>query len=397
MSQVAKASLIERLQSRRARAVGEGFPSQTSVATTGLLTLSTGTPDFDTPPHVIEAAKQSLDAKKTAYTPWRGVPELRAAIAHKLLRENGISADPETEILVTTGTQEALQVVCKTLLDPGDEILIHAPYYDEYRRDALIADARLILVPTRRTDNFAIDGAEVEARITPRTKAIIVVTPNNPTGAVQPQASLEQIAAIARRHDLIVVSDELYEKFLYDGSHHHSIATFPGLRERTITINGFSKTFSMTGFRVGYIVAPADFIQAMLPMKHGMTICAPAVSQWAALAALTGPQEWFKSVLEEYDDRRRLWLDALDAAGLPYGRPQGAYYVYFDVASTGLTGSEFSRRFREEYGVIIGSGGAIGGEWETYLRGSLAVSPPQLREGLSRLRDAVSRFTRAST
>lgn len=397
MSQAAQKSLIERVQSKRARAVGEGFPRQTSVPTTGLLTLSTGTPDFATPPHIIEAAKRALDEQQTTYTLWRGVLELRRAIADKLARDNGLSANPETEIVVTTGTQEALQVVCKTLLDPGDEILIHAPYYDEYRRDALIADARLVPVPTRRTANFSIDAGEVEARITPRTKAIIVVTPSNPTGAVQSRASLEQVADIARRHDLVVVSDELYEKFLYEDNHHHSLATFPGLRERTITINGFSKSFSMTGFRVGYMVAPADFIQTMLPIKHGMTICAPSVSQWAALAALTGPQEWFKTVLREYDDRRRLWLEALDVAGLTYGRPQGAYYVYIDVGSTGLTGVEFSRRLREEYGIAIGSGGSIGGEWQTYVRGSLAIPTAELREGLGRLSDAVSRFKRTRT
>ncbi len=393
MNQTARTSLIERMQSRRAWAVGEGFPRQTSVPTVGLLSLSTGTPDFATPPHIIEAAKRALDEKQTTYTAWRGVPELRWAIADKLARDNGISADPETEILVTTGTQEALQVVCKTLLDPGDDILIHAPYYDEYRRDALIADARLVPVPTRQEDNFAIDAAEVEARITPRTKAIIIVTPSNPTGAVQPRAALEQIADIARRHDLVVISDELYEKFVYEDNRHNSIASFPGLRERTITINGFSKCCSMTGFRVGYIAAPADFILAMLPIKHGMTICAPAVSQWAALASLTGPQDWFKSVLEEYDLRRRLWLNALDAAGLTYGRPQGAYYVYINVGSTGLTAEGFSRRLREEYGIAIGSGGGIGREWEMYVRGSLAVPTTQLREGLDRLTDAVGRFT----
>jgi aminotransferase len=153
----------------------------------------------------------------------------------------------------------------------------------------------------------------------------------------------------------------------------------------------------MTGFRVGYIVAPAEFTHAMLPIKHGMTICAPAVSQWAALAALTGPQDWFKDILNEYDHRRRLWLEALDAVGLSYGRPQGAYYVYIDVAPTGLTASEFSRRLREEYGVVIGSGGAIGGEWQSYIRGSLAVPTRELREGLNRLIDAVKRLTRAPT
>ncbi len=189
MSGLTKATLVERIISQRAREVRQGFPRQTSVPTSGMITLSGGTPDFPTPPHVIEAAKQALDRNHTTYTEWAGVPELRQAIADKLARDNNIAADPAAEILVTTGTQEALQVVCKTLLDPGDELLIHAPYYDEYRRDALIAGARLIPVPTREDDNFAIDPSDLAAHITPRTKAIIVISPSNPTGAVQPQSA----------------------------------------------------------------------------------------------------------------------------------------------------------------------------------------------------------------
>jgi len=310
-------------------------------------------------------------------------------------RDNHLTITPDTGVLVTTGTQEAIQVICKTFLDPGDEILIHAPYYDEYRRDALIAGARLIPVPTGEADNFAVDAKEIAARITARTKALIVISPSNPTGAVQPRAALERIAALAVERDLIVVADEIYEKFVYEGTRHHSLASFPMLSDRTITINGFSKHYSMTGFRIGYIAAPPDFIQAMLPVKHGMTICAPSISQWAALAALTGPQEWFEEVLAEYDRRRRLWMDALNGMGLTYGHPQGAYYLYVNVSSTGLTGPEFARRLREDYRVIIGSGGSIGPEWETYVRGSLAVPFESLRAGLERVAEAVTRFRQA--
>ena len=385
-------SLVERVISRRASEVRQGFPRQTSVPMSGVITISSGTPDYPTPPHIIEAAKEALDHNQTTYTQWAGLPELRRAIAEKLARDNGIAVDSDAEVLVTTGTQEALQVVCKMLLDPGDEILIHAPYYDEYRRDAQIAGARLIPVPTVETNNFAIDAEKIAAHITARTKAVIVVSPSNPTGAVQPQTTLERIAALAVEHDLVVISDEIYEKFVYEGTRHHSMASFPGLFDRTITINGFSKHYSMTGFRIGYIAAPAEFIQAMLPIKHGMTICAPSVSQWAALAALTGPQDWFAEVLTEYDRRRRLWIDSLNAMGLTYGYPQGAYYVYINVSSSGLTGAEFARRLRDEYQVVIGSGGRIGREWEGYVRGSLAVPLASLREGLQRVGEAVHRF-----
>lgn len=394
MAETTVPTLLERMISRRARDVGQGFPRQTSVPTTGMITLSSGTPDFATPPHIIDAAKQALDGRHTTYTEWAGIPELRRAIARKLQQDNGITADPDSEILVTTGTQEALQVICQTFLDPGDEILIHAPYYDEYRRDALLAGARLVAVPTKREHDFAVDAEVLAERITDRTKAIIVVSPSNPAGAVQPRAALERVAALAQERDLLIIADELYEKFVYDGLRQHSIASFPDMFSRTITINGFSKCYSMTGFRIGYIAAPAALLRAMLPIKHGMTICAPSVSQWAAMAALTGPHEWFGGVLKEYDARRRLWMEALDAGGLTYGRPQGAYYVYFNVASTGLTGREFSERLRRDYHIILGSGGAIGGDWASYLRGSLAVPSDPLREGLDRLTQAVERYRR---
>ena len=397
MADTATSTLLERTISQRAQRVGQGFPRQTSVPTSGMITLSSGTPDFPTPPHVIEAAKRALDGNLTTYTPWAGVPELRRAIADKLKHDNGITADPDSEILVTTGTQEALQVICQALLDPGDEILIHAPYYDEYRRDALLAGGRLVPVSTSERENFAIDVEALAAQITARTKAIIVISPSNPTGAVQPQRVLEQVAALAVERDLVVIADELYEKFLYDGARHHSIAASPGLFQRTITINGFSKCYSMTGFRIGYIAAPAEFVRAMLPIKHGMTICAPSVSQWAALAALRGPQEWFRDVLAEYGARRRMWIQALDAMKITYGCPQGAYYVYMNVASTGLTGREFARRLREDYNVILGSGGSIGSEWEPYLRGSLAVPTSMLQEGLTRVAEAVERHRKART
>ncbi len=383
--------LVQRVLSRRAQEVGHGFPKQTSVPTPGLLTLSSGTPDFPTPPHVIAAAKQALDQGRTVYTPWAGLMDLRRGIAAKLARENGITADPETEVLVTTGAQEAMLITLQTLLDPGDEILIHTPYYDEYRRDTLIAGGTLVTVPTYEADNFAINVREVEKRLTPRTKALIVVSPSNPTGAVQPRSSLEAIAQLAQERDLLVISDELYERFVYDDNRHLSLASLPGMWERTITINGFSKCYSMTGWRVGYIAAPAPLIQAMLPFKHAMSICAPSVSQYAALAGITSPTDWFAPVLAEYDRRRGVWMKALDEMGLSYSKPQGAYYVYVNVSATGLTGAEFSKLLRDEYGVVLGSGSNLGEETKYYLRGSLATPMEELQPGLERVAEAVAR------
>lgn len=391
---VSPPSLVQRMVSDRARAVGQGFPRQTSVATPGLLTLSSGTPDFPTPAHIIEAGRQALADGKTTYTAWAGLIELRRAIAAKLARDNGIHADPETEILVTTGAQEGMMVVLQALLNPGDEAIIHSPYYDEYRRDVMLAGATIVPVTTAMADNFEIDPAALEAAITPRTKLIIIVSPSNPTGAVQPRRAIEAVADIAQRHDLVVISDELYEKYIYDDNQHTSIAALPGMWERTITLNGFSKCYSMTGWRLGYVAAPADFILAMLPIKHGMTICAPAVTQYAALAAITGPQDWFAPVLAEYDRRRHMWMDALNEMDLAYSKPQGAYYVYVNVESTGLTGAEFSRRLREEYGVVLGSGSNLGEDTRYFLRGSLATPPDELQPGLERVADAVQKYRR---
>jgi aminotransferase len=379
--------------SQRARELLEGFPRQTSVPTPGRITMSSGTPDFPTPAHIIAATKAALDAGKTTYTPWAGILELRKAIAEKLARENGIEVDAEHEVLVTTGTQEALVVIMQALLDPGDEVLIHAPYYDQYRRDAMIPGGVLVDAPTSEANAFAIDIAALEARITERTRAIIVITPSNPGAGIQSRETLAQVAALAQAYNLYVIADELYEKYRFDGLEHHSLAAMPGMRERTITINGFSKCYSMTGFRVGYIAGPEPLIRAMLPFKHAASICANAPAQYAALAALEGPQDWFAEVLAEYDRRRHFWMEQLAALGLSYGYPQGAYYVYFNVSSTGLSAPEFSRRLANDYGVVIGSGG-VPGEM-TYLRGSLATPMDKLREGFGRMAEAVANFRQA--
>ncbi len=383
----------ERWWSERARRVRSTFPRQTSIPTPGLITLSSGTPDFPTPPHVVEAGQRALAQGQTKYTAWSGLPQLREAIAEKMARVNGVQVSPDTEVMVTTGTQEALMVILLAFLDPGEEMLIAAPFYDEYRRDALLAGGDLVPVPTQAENSFELDPAEVEARITPRTKGIILVSPANPTAAVFRRGTVEAIARIAQEHDLLVVSDELYEMYVYDDAKVTSIASLPGMKERTITINGFSKGYSMTGWRVGYAVAPADLLQAMLPLKHGMTICAPSVSQWAALAAISGPQDWFADVLAEYDRRRRTWMAGLDKMGLSYARPRGAYYILVSTASTGLDAVTFSRRMRDEAKVVIGGGGgAIDPTMQYYVRGAFTAPLDQLEEGLERMRGVVERL-----
>jgi aminotransferase len=390
-------SVADRVLSDRAKRVAATLEAQTSIPLEGVINLGTGTPDFPTPAHVIEAAKRALDEGRTQYTAWPGILPLREAIAAKLDRDNGLKVDLQTEIIVTTGVQEALLVTFLALLDPGDEILVPSPYYNEYYRDALVAGGRLITVPTYERDNFEVDPAAMEARISPRTKAIILNSPGGATGTLLSLGTMEAIADLAQRHDLVVVSDEIYEKFLYDGHKHYSIAALPGMWERTVTVNGFSKYYSMTGWRVGYLTGPADLLRAMLAFKHAMTICAPAVSQWAALAALTGPMDWWPVVMKDYERRRQIWMGGLDAMGLSYGQSQGAFYLMVNITPTGKTSKEFARALKQEEKLLVGPGSAFGEEGEGYIRVSFNAPVDKLEEGLQRMERAVTRWRAKSS
>lgn len=377
---------IEQFLSHRSEMVGSTFSRQTSVPTPGAITLSGGTPDFDTPPHIIEAAIKALKDGATKYTAWPGITSLREALADKLLCDQKVKVDPGSELLVTLGAQGAIMGTIMATINPGDEVIIPTPFFDEYRRDIMLAGGVMVPVPTREANDFQVQPADIEKAVTEKTKMIILVTPCNPTGAVAQPAELEGIAEIARKHDLLVVSDEIYEKYIYDGNKHTSIASLPGMWERSIIIHSFSKTYGMTGFRVGFIAARPEIIKGILPINHGMTICAPAAFQWASQAALTGPMDWFEVILKEYDKRRRMWMSALDEMGLTYGRPKGAYYVMFNVTSTGLSSRDFAQAMRNDAKVIIGSGGGPTDQSnEGYNRGSFAVPTKQLEEGLARM------------
>src|SRR5262245_36631669 len=284
----------------------------------GVIKLGMGEPDIPTPAHIVEAAKQALDRGLTTYTNPAGLPELREAIAEKLARDNGLSYDPAEEIIVTTGAQEALAVIMQTLLNPGDEVLIASPYYIAYAGNIILAGGVPVAVPTHERDDFQLHAADVEARITDRTKLLAIVTPSNPTASALTRETLESLAEVAVKHDLPVLSDELYEKVVYDGFEHVSIASFHGMRERTIVVNGFSKAYSMTGFRVGYMAGTADYIQSALEPRHCLTISSPTPFQHAALAALTGSQEHFGPMMEEYTRRRDKMAATFDELGVSY-------------------------------------------------------------------------------
>ncbi|MBK8033166.1 MAG: pyridoxal phosphate-dependent aminotransferase [Chloroflexi bacterium] len=370
--------------SQRARNLYGSLGKQTSVPIPGLINLGSGTPDFVPPDYVFEAMHTALNQQKIQYTAWTGIPELRAAIANKLATENGVTVDPDSEIIVTAGAQEALMATLMSLLDPGDNALTPSPHYDEYTRDARILGGTLIPVDTTPESGFVIDVAQLEAAITPQTRALVVVSPNNPTGTILPKSTLLQIAELAQRRDLLVVSDEIYEYYVYDGNQHTSIATLPGMAERTITINSFSKSFGMTGMRLGYIAGPAALIEGMLPFHHAMMICANVVTQYGGLAVLSQPRDWFKDVLAEYDRRRKLWMQTLDAIPLPYSPPQGAYYIFIDIRPTGLTSAEFVKKAREEAKLVFQPGTIGGGAGEGFIRGAFTKASPEFDEGLER-------------
>lgn len=377
---------LDKHLSQRAKTLLGSLGRQTSVPLPGLINLGSGTPDFLPPQHVFDAMQEALSGGRVQYTAWTGIPELRAAIANKLKAENGLEIDPDSELIVTSGAQEALMVTLMTLLDPGDNALTPSPHYDEYTRDAKILGGTLIPVTTTPQSNFTVDVADLEAAITPKTKALVIVTPNNPTGTVLPKAKLLEIAALAQKHDLIVIADEIYEYYVFDDHKHVCMATLPGMRERTITINSFSKSFGMTGLRLGYIAAPAAIIEAMLPFHHAMMICANTVTQYGGLAVLSQPRDWFKDILKEYDRRRKLWMAALDEIGLPYSKPQGAYYIFIDIRPTGLSSAEFVSLAREEARLVFQPGTIGGGAGEGFIRGALTKASPEFEEGLERFK-----------
>ena len=300
------------------------------------ISLGRGDPDLPTPRHISEASYRAMLDGQTHYTPTPGIVPLRQAIAEKMLRENHVAFSAEDEILVTTGGQEAICIISLALFNPGDEVIIPNPSYVTYNQAALLAGGTAVQVPLRSEAGFQLDPADVEAAITPRTKAVVVVSPNNPTGTVFPLETLRAVAEIATRHNILVVHDEIYEKILFDGARHHGIADLPGMRERTIVVNGFSKLYSMTGWRVGWIAAAAPLMKGMAAVKYTLDICTPAPSQWAALAAITGPQDCVAETVATYTRRRQWLIQGLREVGLDVAPHHGGIFLFADIRKSGI-------------------------------------------------------------
>jgi aminotransferase len=355
-----------------------------------IIHLEIGRPDFDTPRHIKEAAKRALDEGKVHYSSNYGIPELREAIAHKLKEENGLSYDPATEIVVTVGANEAVLITMMGLLNPGDEVLIPDPCWLHYFYCAQLAGAIPISVPLREENGFNPDIDDFRSRVTARTRMIIVNTPNNPTGAVFSRRVLEELAQLAREKDLIVLSDEIYEKMVYEESRHVSIGSFPGMKERTVTINGFSKIYAMDGWRLGYVAADKEWMSALIRIHQYTTVCATTFSQWGAVEALRGSQEEAEKMVKEFDRRRNLVYDALKGiSGVEVVKPKGAFYFLPNIRALGKTPEALTEYLLDRARIAVVPGTTLGEYGKDFIRISYANSYENLEIALERMKKAV--------
>lgn len=363
-----------------------------SAGIENLIHLEQGEPDFTTPRHIVEAAVRAARGGFTHYTEVDGTLELREAVAEKLRNENGIDVDAKTEVTITSGSQEAMLITALGFLNRGDEALILDPYYPAYPEDTLIAEAKPVTVPLDEHRNYRVGIEVLEERITEKTKMIWMCNPCNPTGHVFSKQDLESIAEVALEHNLIVFADEIYEKLVYDGAKHLSIGSLSGMEDRTITVNGFSKAYAMTGWRIGYAVAEKKLSATLRKLHYYAALCPNAVSQKAAVAALTGSQDCVQEMLREYNRRRKLLIDELNLIkSFFYTAPKGAFYVFPDFSTFEKSDEALALRLLREAGVVTVPGSGFGTAGEGHLRISYSVSYEQVKEGMKRIRTHLAR------
>jgi aminotransferase len=361
-----------------------------SMGMENVVHLEQGEPDFTTPSHILDAAVKAMRKGFTHYTEINGTLELRQAMSEKLEKENGIDADPKTEITVTSGSQEAMFITALGFLNPGDEALILDPYYPAYFEDTLLAEAVPLTVFLNEEENYHVNMEALDEKITKKTKMIWMCNPSNPTGHVFSKDDLGIIAEVAKRRNLIVFMDEIYEKLLYDDSKHISIGSLPGMESRTITVNGFSKAYAMTGWRIGYVVAEKKLSATLRKLHYHATLCPNAISQKAALAALTSPQNCVQEMIKEYDRRRKLAINELDKiASLSYTMPKGAFYVFPNFSSFEESDEAMALYLLKKAGVVTVPGSGFGKAGEGHLRISYSVSYEQVKEGMKRLKECL--------
>jgi len=356
----------------------------------GVISLGIGEPDFDTPQHIREAAKRALDAGYTRYTPNAGFLDLREALSAKVVQVNGLDYTPQEVLVSGGGCTGALLLALLTLVDPGDEVIISDPCFVVYEAVVRIVGATPVFVAVREEEDFRLIPENVEKSLTTKTKLIILNSPSNPTGGIQYKEDLKGIAEVARKHNLYIVSDEVYETMLYEGMHHHSIAAIKGMRNRTVTVNSFSKTYAMTGWRIGYAVGTKEIIDQMIKLQQYTMVHAPAVSQRAALAALNGPQDFIEQMVTIFDERRRFLIPRLnEIEGFRCPTPKGAFYAFPNVEGLGKLSKDMAQILLQSGGVAVVPGSVFGEGGEGYLRLSYAQPLDKLEDACNRIEKVV--------
>lgn len=355
-----------------------------------VISLSVGEPDFQTPWHVREAGIRSLEKGRTWYTPNRGFKELREEITNFYKRKYNVAYDPQTEVVVTVGGSEAIDIAIRCLASAGDEVLIPQPSFVCYEPLTVMAGATPVIIETKAEDHFRLTAEQLEEKITDKTKLLILPFPNNPTGAIMERSDLDAIAEVIRKHDLMVLSDEIYSELTYNGKKHVSIAQIDGMRERTVVINGFSKAYAMTGWRLGYALGPAPVMEMITKLHQYCIMSAPTTAQYAAIEALRNGDEDIRSMCEQYDMRRRLVVGMLNEMGLTCFTPEGAFYAFPCIRSTGLSSEEFCTRLLQAKHVALVPGSAFGKSGEGYARLSYSYSIRHLNEALKLIKEFIS-------
>ena len=350
-----------------------------------VISLGIGEPDFATPWHIREAAIYALEKGRTGYTSNLGLPRLRRAIADYVRKKFGLKYEPLSEVLVSVGVSEAIDLALRALLNPGDEVLYHEPCYVSYAPSITLARGVARAIETKAEDGFSLRADSLEKAITPRTKVLMLNFPTNPTGATMTAAQWEPIAEICVRHDLVVMTDEIYSELTFESGSHSTITTCPGMQERTVFLHGFSKSFAMTGWRIGYACAPASLIEAMMKIHQYAILCAPIMGQDAAIEALERGDESVASMRREYERRRNFITRALNEMGLECLKPKGSFYVFPKISSTGLTSREFSMRLLHEHKVAVVPGTAFGPSGEGHVRCSFAANLDQIKTAMERM------------
>ena len=350
-----------------------------------VISLGVGEPDFDTPWHVREEGIYTLQKGRTFYTANRGLMELRTEISNYIARNHAIQYNPATQVLVTIGGSEAIDLALRACLEPGDEVIYHEPCYVSYLPCITLADGVPVPIPLKEANDFRLTAEELEAAITPKSKALILSFPNNPTGAVMTKEDLEAIAEVIVRHDLLVITDEIYSELSYTGKKHYSLIDLPGMVERTIYINGFSKAYAMTGWRLGYCCGPEEILAQMVKIHQFAIMAAPTMSQYAGTMALKNGASDVEMMRDSYNQRRRYLMAELKRLGIPCFEPFGAFYIFPNISQFGLSSEEFATRLIREHKVAVVPGSAFGQSGEGFVRVSYAYSIEELKQAFERI------------